>query len=276
MRHIKSGFTLIELLVVISIIALLVAVMLPSLTQARVTAGTIKCLSGARGVNMSFLTYAQDFKNNPPSTFSAKFPVSAGTTPGYTHTYHNLLVITDYALKEQFINRMGCPDGPRVYSAANGSGYYPLTASQATPVSYGLNARIQSGHGIWNSTYKYRGPMPLHRFRAGRHPSKVSSIHEAAAAGTAPYESQSFFRAVHVLAGLPGGYVSNPDPARRRHRETGLSHVFLDGSGKFVPRSQLEIYQASATAGEDYMIYTYTGMFSSYSNYIIDGRPDTP
>lgn len=60
------GFTLIELLVVISIIALLVSILLPSLNQARETAKRVMCLSNLRQMGLGILLYAEDNKDFLP------------------------------------------------------------------------------------------------------------------------------------------------------------------------------------------------------------------
>lgn len=54
----KQGFTLIELLVVISIIALLVAILLPALAKAREQAVRIRCLSNLHQLSLVDVTYA--------------------------------------------------------------------------------------------------------------------------------------------------------------------------------------------------------------------------
>ncbi len=66
------GFTLIELLVVISIIALLLAILMPSLRRARDYARRISCGSNSRQIMMAMSTYASEWdghlpRNNPPN-----------------------------------------------------------------------------------------------------------------------------------------------------------------------------------------------------------------
>ena len=62
----RRCFTLIELLVVISIIALLIAILLPSLQLAREEARTIACGSNLRQAGISLQAYANDYENFLP------------------------------------------------------------------------------------------------------------------------------------------------------------------------------------------------------------------
>ena len=65
-RQRASGFTLIELLVVISIIALLIAILLPALSAARQSARIMQNNTHLRGIHQACFTFAQDNKTFYP------------------------------------------------------------------------------------------------------------------------------------------------------------------------------------------------------------------
>jgi prepilin-type N-terminal cleavage/methylation domain-containing protein/prepilin-type processing-associated H-X9-DG protein len=64
----RVGFTLVELLVVVSIVALLVALMLPTLGHARQATRDVKCRSNLRQMQVGWLTYMQASKSLIPYT----------------------------------------------------------------------------------------------------------------------------------------------------------------------------------------------------------------
>ena len=62
----RCGFTLVELLVVIGIIALLISILLPTLTRAREAANRAACLSNLRQLGTAFHLYGVSYKNTIP------------------------------------------------------------------------------------------------------------------------------------------------------------------------------------------------------------------
>lgn len=69
----RSGFTLIELLVVISIIALLIGLLLPTLSAARGIAIQSKCLSNQRQSMIAVATYQTDYNGRVPMWGSTQY-----------------------------------------------------------------------------------------------------------------------------------------------------------------------------------------------------------
>ena len=58
-----EGFTLIELLVVISIVALLIALLLPAIKNAREMAKRVICASNQRQLSIALFQYVHDSEN---------------------------------------------------------------------------------------------------------------------------------------------------------------------------------------------------------------------
>ncbi|MEX0886294.1 MAG: type II secretion system protein [Phycisphaeraceae bacterium] len=77
----SPAFTLIELLVVISIIALLVAILLPALAAARGTARAIQCSAAMRQVGQAWMTFASEHNDRGPGWADAP-----GASTDHTYT----------------------------------------------------------------------------------------------------------------------------------------------------------------------------------------------
>lgn len=64
----KAGFTLVELLVVIGIIAILISLMLPSISRAKAKANQTSCLNNMRQLTLAATMYASDHDEELPAT----------------------------------------------------------------------------------------------------------------------------------------------------------------------------------------------------------------
>lgn len=69
----SRGFTLVELLVVIGIIALLIGILLPTLSRARNSAKIVKSLSNMRQIGQALFAYTNDFDFETPAKIGGTY-----------------------------------------------------------------------------------------------------------------------------------------------------------------------------------------------------------
>jgi prepilin-type N-terminal cleavage/methylation domain-containing protein/prepilin-type processing-associated H-X9-DG protein len=123
-RQTRLGFTLVELLVVIGIIALLLGILLPSLSKARDSAKKTVCMANLRSLGQCFMVYANDnhgygvfyggYSSPPPpgTTYFSQYWFAANInlntwdiSQGYlTKYYKNPVFLTCPSATEGFTN----------------------------------------------------------------------------------------------------------------------------------------------------------------------------
>ncbi len=129
-RH-PAGFTLIELLVVIAIIAILAAMLLPSLSRAKLKAHGISCMNNLRQLQVAWFMYVQDNHDRLPGVSGGSYASDNTWVSGWldfnngnTHNT-NILFLTDARYSQI---------GPYVKSP----GIYRCPADQSTAPFGGL------------------------------------------------------------------------------------------------------------------------------------------
>lgn len=98
----RRGFTLIELLVVISIIALLIAILLPALSSTRESARQTQCIANVRSLAQAYHSFSTD-RNY------AGHPYPAGT--GAPREYFWVVSLLDYGFQE---DQRVCPEADKI------------------------------------------------------------------------------------------------------------------------------------------------------------------
>lgn len=246
----KAGFTLIELLVVVSIIAVLVAILLPALAKARLNARSVVCLSNQQSIAKALIMYTvQNFDalpvlNESPSITAVK---GSRTTP---------LILRDEKLLPIINDRGGvwrCPLDARDYKPHFLAWYYyreggpgdpSLASDDGFKGSYSGNAVYRQ----WSSRCPYSGwdengqtfhPKQLSK---AANPSRTFMFYDSCwdwdAEAFSPYQLFYSWATVEYYQGF--GQATYPQ--LRRHKP-----------GNFGPYGNMGFLDGHAQAGVDYL-----------------------
>ena len=128
-RRSTVGFSLIELLVVISIIALLIALLLPSLGKARSIARRAQCIANLRQQGIAYMGYANDNRRILPYKDWNEFNVIRGAIQNqlfeYTSNVHATWVCPEFGPDKGGVPAPSLKGKNEKKLAQEGGGYFP-------------------------------------------------------------------------------------------------------------------------------------------------------
>ena len=267
-RAFRPAFTLIELLVVVAIIAVLISILLPALQSAREMARKTSCQSNLRQIQLSALSYSDDYDGFGP-----------GPIRDYTHGNHYgdpygpFLYDGGIWLKHLFPSEevFACPGMDRKLWGEGGTKWHYRSTTEQPPVSgspwnyqrtayylsFGTGSdkapaswRHMYGMGLYYTSTEsgmYKAPCPNLNF-CGRY---INSVQPNNGAITAQWIMEPAVQ----LAGSDivqydvrngnwsdtwyTGHVSYMYVLNNHFPQRGKNLVFVDGHGEWRPVEQL-------------------------------------
>jgi len=203
----RASFTLIELLVVIAIIAILAAMLLPSLSRAKDTAKRAGCMSNLKQIGTAISLYGTDNNNYfPPMTIGWAYPY-----------WYNALENT---LPQGSIHHVD--PGSGMPNKNNAVFFCPSEAVHLSQIDYGMSFAALANVVDWGS-FKC-DPLSLNRIS---NPSTLISVGDSRQPYGNGLAGAWYMNRDAFLTGL-NAYDNACVPAPARHAK-GMNFVFLDG-----------------------------------------------
>ena len=226
----RSGFTLIELLVVISIIALLVAILLPALSAAREQARRVMCATNLRQLVVAQIAYDYDFEEFPPGSYNRLNHTINGVHRTMRDEYGVARGVTVCPSQVQWTNNDW--NGNAAVAAALTYWYTMGRSTRGTTTNPDTSMTGNNRYGWFNPTF----------------PARLAGFYPALSSVT-PYESHPDYDfprlqdseqflmmdvSWYYFTGTPAGY----HPQQANHMDSngqaaGLNVSFMDGHAEW-------------------------------------------
>jgi prepilin-type N-terminal cleavage/methylation domain-containing protein/prepilin-type processing-associated H-X9-DG protein len=235
----RRAFTLVELLVVIGIIAVLVALLLPSLNRAREQARRTNCLSNLRQIGAAILMYAQAnegetvplyYPYNVPGkkvgidATSSFGPVAGFVAPPGGPSACGAALLIANGLQGNGANYLGTND---VFFCPNDEYRRPFR----DPVS-GWGPYIQTSLGTQNSQSYWHWYLPERYWNRTTGAIQYNVITTANSRVNAKFAAQKMLWTDQYIPTPPAGNTIT-DLFKNFHKD-GMNVLYLDGHAKFL------------------------------------------
>ena len=229
-----TGFTLIELLVVISIIALLVAILLPCLQGVRRRAGAVSCQTRLRQWGLAFKMYTDENRGrwmSRPFWLEATIPFWSTTAKDIQYNLPSHKLIPERCITL-------CPmtglDKPSPFDATFhpwATGHMAAKSKKFVAISYQFNAWLHSGQDNYSDNGRPIGPSSWRTCNV-KGVANIPVLGDGHVSGDYPFHTDV----------PPGGDepVSTPRMPQCINRHNGgINMLFLDWSVRKVGLKEL-------------------------------------
>jgi prepilin-type N-terminal cleavage/methylation domain-containing protein/prepilin-type processing-associated H-X9-DG protein len=251
----RRGFTLVEVLVVVGVIAMLLAILMPTIRGLRDQARTTACVANLRAIGQAFATYRAGNDNYMPPVYTGPDRTIAPLEdrsvfavtpfpPGHTADGQGVFEPVGYKVwADILIESTGIPRDRFVCPSARGPGRVSSsvasTGSLESFLGYGINAYIADdfpgkllgagANGSGNSQYRFSSPWP---FALITRPAEGLLVADSFVGGVSATGGQAVVAAVQV--GLENRRFAVGDPRRlsnvfRHVNERSTNVLFFDG-----------------------------------------------
>lgn len=208
----RQGFTLIELLVVISIIALLIALVLPVLRSAREAARTAGCLNNQRQIGVAMHVYAADHQDRLPPSMTCNSPSNPPSGPIWKQRLDPSI-----------------DDVPEMYACPSDRGVVEPPWHTEPATDYAMNNGLAGGFTVGSNTCAF-DPS----FGIAKPIIEIRSPSEALLVAEARHSEQAASRVIVI----PWSFALSRMADLRRHPGDSSTILLVDGHVEVIPEAE--------------------------------------